>query len=272
MTAESAATLAARVPDGACIALAPDYSGCSIATILALAARGARELHLVAVPQLGFQGDVLIGAGCVGIVEAAAVSLGEQGAAPRFQAALRAGTIEMRDATCPAIHAALQAAEKGAPFMPLRGVIGSDLVPNRPDWKVIDNPFGVDDPVLVVPALAPDVALLHAPMADREGNVWIGIRRELMLMAHAARRTLVTVEEIVDGRLLDDPALAAGTIPALYVEAVACVPAGARPNGLFGRYPPDRAALAAYAEMARTEEGFAAWLGRQLATPEAVGA
>ena len=64
--------------------------------------------------------------------------------------------------------------------MPLRGILGSDLVRYRPDWRVIDNPFADDDPILVVPAIRPDVALFHAVRADRAGNVWIGVRRELM--------------------------------------------------------------------------------------------
>ena len=127
----------------------------------------------------------------------------------------------MKDATCPALHAALQAAEKGVPFMPLRGLIGSDVLKYRPDWKVIDNPFGNDDPIVLLPAIKPDVALFHAPMADREGNVWIGRNRELVTMAHAAAKTIVTVEKIHDGNLLDDPPLAAGTLPGFYVETIA---------------------------------------------------
>ena len=70
----------------------------------------------------GFAADLLIGAGCVAEVETSAVSLGEAGFAPRFTAALKAGAITVRDATCPAIHTMLQAAEKGVPFMPLRGL------------------------------------------------------------------------------------------------------------------------------------------------------
>ena len=133
------------------------------------------------------------------------MSLGEFGPAPRFTAAITAGTITMKDATCPALHAALQAAEKGVPFMPLRGLIGSDVLKYRDDWKVIDNPFGNDDPIVLLPAIKPDVALFHAPMADRDGNVWIGRQRELATMAHAAEKTIVTVEKIHDGNLLDDP-------------------------------------------------------------------
>jgi glutaconate CoA-transferase subunit A len=254
------AEVAARVPDGGSMALAPDYSGCALAAVRALIRRQAKALHLVGVPQLGFQADLLIGAGCVASVEAAAVTLGEQGQAPRFVAAIRAGSIEIRDSTCPALHAGLLAAEKGVPFMPLRGVLGSDLVRHRSDWQVVDNPFAHGDPILLVPAIRPDVALFHAARADRAGNVWIGVRRELMRMAHAAKQTLVTVEEIADDDLLADDVTAAGTIPALYVSAIAQARRGAWPVGLRGVYPADREHLRRYAELARDEASFARYL------------
>jgi glutaconate CoA-transferase subunit A len=252
--------LAAQVPDGARVALAPDYSGCALAAVRALIRRGARDLHLIGVPQLGFQADLLIGAGCVRSVEAAAVSLGEQGPAPRFVAAIKAGAIEIRDSTCPALHAGLLAAEKGVPFMPLRGVLGSDLVRHRPDWRIIDHPFAQDDPILIVPAIRPDVALFHAARADRAGNVWIGVRRELMRMAHAARTSLATVEEVIDDDLLAEDRTAAGTIPALYVTAVAEARRGAWPVGLRRCYPADLEHLRRYAELARDAAGFARYL------------
>jgi glutaconate CoA-transferase, subunit A len=252
--------LAARVPDGASVALAPDYSGCALAAVRALIRRGARDLHLIGVPQLGFQADLLIGAGCVRSVEAAAVTLGEQGPAPRFVAAVKAGAIELWDSTCPAIHAGLQATEKGVPFMPLRGVLGSDLVRHRPDWQVMANPFAENDPILIVPAIRPDVALFHAALADRAGNVWIGVRRELMRMAHAARCTLVTVEEITGEDLLADDRTAAGTIPALYVSAIAEARHGAWPVALRRCYPADLEHLRHYAELARDDAGFARYL------------
>jgi glutaconate CoA-transferase subunit A len=252
--------LAARVPDGSSVALAPDYSGCALAVVRALIRRGARDLHLIGVPQLGFQADLMIGAGCVRGIEAAAVTLGEAGTAPRFVAAIKAGALEIRDSTCPAIHAGLQAAEKGVPFMPLRGVLGSDLVRHRPDWRIIDNPFATNDPILLVPAIRPDVALFHAAVADRDGNVWIGVRRELMRMAHAARTTLVTVEDITEEDLLADDRTAAGTIPALYVSKIAEAKRGAWPVGLRHRYPADREHLQHYAELAGSEAGFARYL------------
>jgi glutaconate CoA-transferase, subunit A len=267
--------LAASIPNGASIAIPPDYSGVAMAATRALLSRKnpVRDLHLIAVPQAGIQADMLIGAGAVGRVEAAAITLGEQGLAPRFSAALKSGEIDMMDATCPAIQAALQASEKGIPFIPLRGIIGSDLLRVRPDWKVISNPLaepgplneqGLRDPIVILPAIKPDIALFHAAKADRNGNVWIGIRRELMLMAHASRKTYVTVEEIVDTDFLSDPAIAAGTISSLYISTLTLAPLGAEPVGLAGCYPQDRAALAAYAAAARTADGFRAWLAATL--------
>jgi len=255
--------LVSRIPDGAKVAVPPDYSFCAMAAVRALIRRGARDLHLVGVPTFGFQGDMLIGAGCVVTVETSAVTLSEYGLAPRFTKAIKNASIKMMDATCPAVHAALQASEKGIPFIPLRGLVGSDILANRADWKVGDNPFAEnDDPIVFLPALKPDVALIHAPMADKFGNVWIGVRRELMLMAHASKHTLVTVEKIVEGNLMDDAQLKPGTIPGLYVTAMAEAHEGAWPLGIPGGYDADHKHLADYAEAARTDEGFQGYLDR----------
>lgn len=256
MSEATAADLAEAIPDGSSVALAPDYSGCSLVTVRALIRRKARNLHLIGVPQLGLQADLLIGGGCVRSIETAAISLDGAGLAPCFERARQAGTIVVREATCPAIHAGLRAAESGVPFMPMRGVIGSDLIAMRDDWVVQEHPFAENDPVLLVPAIRPDVALFHAPLADTCGNVWIGIRRELMVMAHASAMTLVTVEDIVDDDFLADPVRAAGTIPALYIENVARAPGGAMPTGLFGRYPADAARVMRYADAARQGADF----------------
>jgi glutaconate CoA-transferase subunit A len=252
----------APITDGCMLAVAREQSGVAMAATRALIRRGVKRLHLVALPTSSLQADLLIGAGAIGTLETSAVSLGELGPAPRFTAAVRAGAIRMQDATCPALHAALQAAEKGVPFMPLRGLIGSDLLAHRRDWKVIDNPFGGNDPIVLLPAIKPDVALFHAPLADRDGNIWIGRDRELAMMAHAAARTVVTVENIQGANLLENPWLAAGTLGGFYVETIALAPKGAWPLALADHYPADAAHLAEYAHMAQSAEGFAAYLDR----------
>ncbi len=97
-------------------------------------------------------------------------------------------------------------------------------------------------------------------MADRFGNVFVGTQRELVTMAHAAAKTIVTVEKIHDGDMLHDPYLAAGTLPGFYVEAVAVAPRGAWPLPLPDHYPIDGAHMSEYARLAATPEGFAAYL------------
>ncbi|MEX2495726.1 MAG: CoA-transferase [Woeseia sp.] len=255
----SAAALAALVPDGAKVAL---FKDCGVPMELgrALVRRRARDLHIVTVPTGGLLPDMLIGAGCVATVETAGVSLGELGLAPRFVAAVKEGRIRILDATCPALYAGLQAAEKGIPFMPLRGIIGSDILNNRPDFKVIDNPFGDDDPIVCLPAITPDVALFHAPLADRHGNVYIARQAEMKILAHAARATYVTVEHIIDENLLEDTLRAPATINNFYISGIAQAPRGAWPLNLPGEYDYDTDAIRAYARAAVTQQGFDAWL------------
>ena len=253
--------LAAAIPDGALIALPPDYSMPAMAVVHALIRRKAARLRLLGVPVLGLSADLLIGAGCVAEVHSSAVSLGEAGLAPRFTEAAEKGEIKVVDYTCPAVHSALQASEKGVPFMPLRGVLGSDLLGDRADWTLQNNPFAQgEDPILYVRAIAPDVALFHARWSDAAGNVWVGRRRELATVAHAARQTYVTVEEERPGDMLEDELLAPGVISAAYVTATAVASRGAWPLGVAGVYGIDDAHLARYAKAAKTRDGFQRYL------------
>jgi glutaconate CoA-transferase, subunit A len=253
--------IAAAVPDGALLALPPDYSLPSMAAVHALIRRKAKNLRLLGVPVLGLSADLLIGAGCIAEVHSSAVSLGEAGLAPRFSEAAERGEIKVVDYTCPAVHTALQATEKGVPFMPLRGVIGSDLTRDRSDWQVAQNPFSsAKDPILYVQAIVPDVALFHARWADEAGNVWVGRRRELATIAHAARNTYVTVEEVRRGDMLEDELLAPGVVSSVYITGTAVAERGAAPLGLVDVYPIDDAHLSMYAKRARTREGFQQYL------------
>ncbi len=263
----SAEEISLQIPDGALLALPPDYSLVAMDAVRALIRRRAKGLRLLGVPILGLSADLLIGAGCVAEIETSAVSLGEAGLAPRFTEAVERGEIRVKDATCPAIHSALQATEKGVPFMPLRGVLGSDLMSGRPDWKVLENPFKNEDRILLLPAIQPDVALFHARWADEAGNVWVGRRRELATVAHAAKTALVTFEERREGDMLEDELLAPGVISSIYVSAVAHAPRGAWPLGVPGVYGADDLHLSSYAKAAKTREGFQRYLDEWVLTP-----
>ncbi len=257
--------LIGRIRDGCCLAMPKDGVGTAAAAARALIRRGASDLHLLCLPVGGYVADLLIGAGCVSTIECSGVSLGEFGFASRFRAAVEGGDVRIMDATCQAIYAAVQASEKGAPFAPIRGLIGSDVLRFRDDWKVIQNPMADgDDPVVVVPAIRPDIALFHARLGDRLGNVWVGNARECVPLAHAATDSIATVEEIHDGNLMEDERYLSGTIPPIYVSAVAHAPGGALPVYSAQTGAVDRAHMKDYATAARTQDGFRDYLERHV--------
>jgi glutaconate CoA-transferase subunit A len=258
--AEQADALAARIADGALLALPPDYSLVAMEVVRAIIRRKVKNLRLLGVPILGMSADLLIGAGCVAEVETSAVSLGEAGLAPRFTEAVEKKLIKVRDATCPAIHAGLQATEKGVSYLPVRGIGGSDLMNERKDWIRQGE-------VVLVPAIKPDVALFHARWADEAGNVWVGRRRELATAAHASKISLVSYEERRDGDMLEDELLAPGVISSIYITETAKAPRGAWPLGMPGVYGVDDTHVSQYAKAAKTREGFQRYLDEWVLTP-----
>lgn len=266
---QDADAVAREIRDGSSIGLPPDYSPVAMEVVRALVRRKAKDLKLIGVPVLGLCADILIGAGCVREVETSAVTLGEAGLAPRFSEAAEKKSLKIIDATCPMIHTGLQATEKGVPFLPLRGVLGSDLVKHHPDWKTIDNPYAKGDPILLAKAISPDVALFHARWADEAGNVWVGRRGELATIAHASKSCYVTYEELKPGDMLEDEILAPGCIGSVYISAVAPAPRGAWPLGVPGMYGIDDAHVQQYARLAKTAEGFRKYLDEFVLKPVA---
>ena len=121
----------------------------------------------------------------------------------------------------------------------------------------------------MLPAIVPDFALFHAPLADRQGNVWVGRQGDLRTLAHAAKASLVTVEDITDDELMEDEKLASGAIPALYISGIAKAPNGSWPLALPGYYGEESDYLAGYCAAAASEDGLAAWLADEGLIPRA---
>jgi glutaconate CoA-transferase, subunit A len=149
----------------------------------------------------------------------------------------------------------------GAANMPaafFRGYAGSDLATVNPNIRSVACPF-TGEPLAAVPALRPDVAVIHAQKADRHGNVLlegiVGVQKEAIL---AARRSLVTVEEIVDA--LPRGNLNAVVLPSWTVTAIAVAPGGARPSYAHGYYERDNAFYRAWDAVSRDRATFQAWL------------
>lgn len=147
------------------------------------------------------------------------------------------------------------------PFAVMRGYIGSDLPKVNPLLKTITCPF-TGEVLAAVPSLRPDVTVIHAQKADRRGNVllWgiIGVQKEAAL---AARRTIVTVEEIVDS--LDAPPNAC-ILPHWALSAVCVEPGGAFPSYAQGYYDRDNRFYPAWDKIARNRDTFLAWMKRHV--------
>ena len=147
------------------------------------------------------------------------------------------------------------------PFAVLRGYVGSDLPKHNPAIRSIRCPF-TDEELAAVPAIRPDVAVIHAQKADRKGNVliWgiVGVQKEAVL---AARRAIVTVEEIVDS--LEAPPNAV-VLPSWVIDAVALVPGGAHPSFAQGYSSRDNRFYQAWDGISRERDGFRAWMERHV--------
>jgi glutaconate CoA-transferase subunit A len=149
----------------------------------------------------------------------------------------------------------------GLPFGVLRGYVGTDLVRHNATLKTIECPF-TGEVLTAVPALRPDVAVIHAQRADRDGNVqmWglVGVQKEAVL---AATRSIVTVEEVVDGLT---PMPDSVVLPSWVVTAVCKVPGGAHPSFAMGYSVRDNEFYRAWDDIARDRESFADWIGRHV--------
>ncbi len=159
-------------------------------------------------------------------------------------------------------HAAMaNAYEAGAanlPFAMLRGYIGVDLPKVNPQIRKITCPYTGEE-LATVPAIRPDVGVIHALRADREGNVLLegitGCQKEVVL---ASKRTIVTVEEIVDD--LRAPSPNSVILPSWTIGAVVAVPGGAHPSYAHGYYKRDNSFYIAWDKVSRERDSFLAWM------------
>jgi glutaconate CoA-transferase subunit A len=146
----------------------------------------------------------------------------------------------------------------GVPYVPVIGLIGTDLLARRDDMIVAPDPFDGSTVSVVAKAMRPDVAVFHVETADRAGNVSCGYPVEAVILAEASKHVIVTAERIVE-RLNEKDAV--GTyIPSILVDAVVHAPFGAHPGGLTGHYAPDAAHMRQYVAAARDDAAFAEYL------------
>lgn len=199
--------------------------------------------------------DILIGAGCVGKVECA-YAFGHElrGLSPAGRRAVESGQVKVvAEISNGGYQWRFLAGMMGIPFIPVRNLVGTDTF-ERSSAKQIRDPWS-GKPVTLVPAAYPDVALFHVPRCDRFGNAQIdGILVEDFELARAARRVIVTAEEIVDEEVIrQDPRQT--VIPFYVVDAVCEVPFGAHPTLMPYRYSFDEEHIQEWLSLSRSEAG-----------------
>jgi len=254
--------IARFVPDGSSVAL-----GLALESLIPFAAgheiirQRRRDLTLIG-PISDMLFDQLIGAGCVARIQAAWVGNVSAGLGHNYRRAVEQGIprpITVEDYSNFTIALALLAGGLGAPYIPTRSLLGTDIARDHPSFREATSPFG-GERILLIPAIVPDVAILHVQRADVEGNAhaWgnLGICEEA---AMAAKDVIIVTEELVPRAIiLSDPNR---VITASFkVKAVVHEPGGAHPSPVQGYWNRDHDTYHAYHQQTRSAEGFARWL------------
>jgi glutaconate CoA-transferase subunit A len=257
------------VPDGASVVM-----GAGLEALIPFAAghelirQGRSDLTLIG-PISDILFDQLIGAGCVARVAAAWVGNVSAGLGHNYRRAMERGQprgIEVHDHSNFSVALALLAGGLGAPYIPTRTLLGSDLLRTNPTLRVEPSPLD-GGPTVLVSALTPDVAILHVQRSDTDGNChcWgnLGVAEEAAL---ASQGVIVIAEEVVAGEVIaSDPNRV--LIPGFKVVAVVHEPGGAHPSPCPGHYGRDHDFYHAYHAASREREGFSAWLAEWVQRP-----
>ena len=258
-----AEAIARHVGDGACVALEGFTHLIPFAAGHEIIRQGRRGLHLVRMtPDLVY--DQMIGMGCASRLTFSWGGNPGVGSLHRLRDAVERqwpAPLAIDEHTHAGMAAAYCAGAARLPFGILRGYLGTDLPAANPRIRSVECPF-TGERLAAVPAINPDVTILHAQRADRRGNVAIegivGAQREA---AFAARAVIVTVEEIVEEL---PPAMNGIVLPHWMVSAVAHCPGGAYPSYAQGCYARDNGFYQRWDVIARDREGFLAWMQRHV--------
>ncbi|MAF46931.1 MAG: CoA-transferase [Rhodospirillales bacterium] len=223
---------------------------------------GLQGLNMVA-PISDMSSDMLIGAGCVAEVTGSWVGNVSAGLGHNYRRAAENGVphpIKINDYSNFTIGMALFGGAYGLPYIAVKSLLGSDIPKSNPLLQLADNPFTEgEDPVVLIPALKPDVAFLTMQRADRYGNAhyWgsYGLTQESSI---AAEKIIVLADEIVEPEVIaSDPSRV--VIPGFGVNAVCHVPAACHPSPLIGRWKRDNEFFHEYHKQSRDPDGFNEW-------------
>ena len=244
------------VADGATIGMGGQSIGrCSMAIAHEIVRQGKRDLTLVGC-NLSLSMDIMVGAGLVRRTENGTGSLERFGTTFRWRYAIEQGLIEVDDYSHLGMASRFLAGSLGLPFMPSKSLLGTDILNKKSfddakPFELIDNPWNPGEPVVLLPALTPDVSIIHAQKADEFGNVVIeGFTTQEPEMTKASKAVIVSCEEVVSAdEIRRNPDRT--TIPYIFVDAVVEQPFGAYPTSVYRHYEHDEEHLRQYQVAAR---------------------
>lgn len=203
----------------------------------------------------GFCADILIGAGCLDRIRTSFIGMELFGLAPNHRRAVGAGKLKVIEESEASIALGLKAIYLKLPFLPLRGILETDVLKVREDMKEFNCPL-TGDKLVACPPIQVDVAIIHVPYADEKGNgniqgpVWLDDD-----LAKTAKKTIVTCERIVETEDIIHYQ-GKGQIPMQTVDAVVRVPFGAHPTSCYPFYTYDADAIMKYMNYCQTPEGY----------------
>ncbi len=240
--------LIAHIQSGDCLAIGGGLSSREpIAALQELIRQDIGQLALVGSAH-GIDVDLLCGAGCVAVSGESYVGFEQDfGMAPNYRRACESGAVKVQDSCCYTLVQQLRAAIAGLPFMPICSIKGSGFMQLHPEYQIMTCPFTGEELVLV-PALKPDIAILHAQYGDVHGNLHIaGPPVADILFAKAAKKVIATVEQLLSTEQMRETGV---TIPYFYVTGLTEIPYGAHPTACYPFYAYDRRHTAEYYRLA----------------------
>ena len=242
--------------DGATVGIGGQTIGrCSMVLAHEIVRQRKKGLTLVGC-SMSISMDMLVGAGLVKRTECGTGNVELYGTTMRWRRAIEEGRLEVEDYSHLAMALRFLAGSLGLPFMPSKSLLGTDILNKKPanghrPFALVDNPWSEGDPVVLLPALSPDVSIIHAQQADETGNLVLqGFTTHEPEMVKASKSVIVSCEELVSSdEIRRNPDRT--TVPYLYVDAVVEQRWGAFPTSVYRHYEHDDPHLRHYQACAR---------------------
>lgn len=241
--------------DGAVVGLGGQNIGrCTMAVVHEIIRQSFKNLTVVGC-NLSISMDMLVGCGMVRRTESGTGNLERFGSTFMWRKAVQKGLLEHEDFSHLAMVSRFLAAEMGVPFMPTKSLLGTDILKYQTGtggkkFEIIKNPWNMEEDVVLLPALSPDVSIVHVSLADELGNLYIdGFTTHEPEMVRASKKVIATCEKVVSSeQFRSDPERT--TIPYFFVDAVVEQPGGAHPTSVYRYYDYDKEAIEEYQKLA----------------------